>query len=217
VDRVKGAVAARADISSSIDLLKGPLDKDVYIFAPDSPEPNVNHPVPVAGKNDRISVNFMESVLNPLASVVQRSLRDEVALIKIDSPRASTPAELSDDDHITAGRQAVTFEYATQLVKVTSGDRTQVAPRYSVSTIRVASVLQNQDRSDTNSESNSIEGEFRITVPFSPASIGGPVFNSNGKVIGVIEYSSPGDETTLVSPVRNVAAVLTPRKLGQTP
>ncbi|MBG0811493.1 trypsin-like peptidase domain-containing protein [Methylosinus sp. H3A] len=166
------------------------------------------------GRNEQLEVRFPGARLGVNATLVRASADSDAALIKIDSPQLLDKVELADDDQVTIGEKVIVLGYpgisvenVQRQVTVENGltrVQNEVIPEATV-TDGIVSKLSTGFKEKDGVTLTSAGERIQLSVLATGAgNSGGPVFNSNGKVIGLFTYSrSRGDaRVTLAVPIK---------------
>ena len=151
------------------------------------------------GKNDYLEVRFPGSSLSVAATLVRVSKEADAALIKIDTPQTLAKVELAADDKLTVGENTYVLGYPGVSVKtyVETLSNERGAPRVTRETIPQATITEGV--LSNLPAPQKLEGERRIISQYGDVfqlainttgsgNSGGPVFNAQGKVIGLFTY-----------------------------
>jgi serine protease Do len=180
------------------------------------------------GVNERLTVRFPGERLSTNASLVRASTDADVALIRIEPLGGLKPLELAEDDKLEVGDRVIVLGYpeispqteirliAVENTRVTA--RKEFIPDPTVNE-GIISVLGQKFRQEGDF---TLKGEMGDTFQMSinatgTGNSGGPVFNPNGKVIGLFTYVSPKDQearATYAVPIHHGRALLKTRGSG---
>ncbi|WP_159727435.1 trypsin-like peptidase domain-containing protein [Methylosinus sp. Ce-a6] len=166
------------------------------------------------GRNEQLEVRFPGARLGVNAALVRASADSDAALIKIDSPQLLDKVELADDDQVTIGEKVVVLGYpgvsvenVQRQVTVENGltrVQNEVIPEATVTDGIVSKLSTGYKEKDGVTLTSAGERIQLSVLATGAGNSGGPVFNANGKVIGLFTYSrSRGDaRVTLAVPIK---------------
>ncbi len=120
------------------------------------------------------------------ARVLGFSMDPDVALIKIDAPIRLRPAEFADSRNVHVGQQC--FAVGTPIGLKRTFTR---------------GILSNVERTDLGTETK----VFQTDAAINPGNSGGPLFDRNGRVLGINTYAGRGNNIGFTIPI-HVAAVV---------
>ncbi len=166
----------------------------------------------VHGKHDYLEVTFPKTSLRIPSNLVRISDTADVALIKVDVPQSLQATQLDAAIAVSAGDQITVMGYPgispDVLVKLDSQDflnkrgEIRTIPEPTVTTGNIGKVFTNSANSPSNTVSQylSMAGDsYQLTVNATgPGNSGGPVFNSNGSVIGIFTAMKQ-DQGTMIT------------------
>jgi S1-C subfamily serine protease len=162
------------------------------------------------GRIDRLQVKFPGDHTPVDARFIRASLSADVAEIKVDSGQMLTPVELSSGSLSPVGEAVTVMGYpyfsnkTFALIRTNEGINAQstseVIPEPTVTAGNIARMgdgLSNSDQSSGAFATLGTMGEvYQLTVPSGAGNSGGPVFDREGKVVGIFFGGLPGRETT---------------------
>ena len=168
--------------------------------------------VSYTGRNDRLDVTFPKSDRRLEAKISAVSPRHDVAMIKVDSPGAVPKVELNDNyDSIQPGDTSIVLGYPAVSPPVLGLVRSQDVfntdvevreiPDPTVTVGNIGRVLRSQDAAGTQDKQMvSIFGDaYQLQINTTGAgNSGGPVFDDQGRVIGIF-YAGRSTGTTSVT------------------
>ncbi|OAI26152.1 phosphopeptide-binding protein [Methylosinus sp. R-45379] len=166
------------------------------------------------GRNEQLEVRFPGARLGVNAALVRASADSDAALIKIDSPQLLEKVELADDDQVTIGEKVIVLGYpgisvenVQRQVTVENGltrVQNEVIPEATVTDGIVSKLSTGYKEKDGVTLTSAGERIQLSVLATGSGNSGGPVFNANGKVIGLFTYSrSRGDaRVTLAVPIK---------------
>jgi serine protease Do len=169
------------------------------------------------GRNDRLEVAFPKSDRKLEAKLSAVSQRHDVAMIKVDSPGTVPKVELNDNyETIAAGEGAIVLGYPAVSPPVRGIVRSQdvfnselqavEVPDPTVTVGNIGRILRGQDATGLDKTTVSVIGDaYQLQINTTGAgNSGGPVFDDQGKVIGIF-YAGVSDgsaSVTFAVPIR---------------
>lgn len=170
-------------------------------------------PAELKGVNDTLDVTLPGKESRMAASLKQTSDRHDVALVKIDVPGQLTKVEIFDNyDTLKKGESVTILGYPAASPRtygvIKSSDvfnpatRIKVIPDPTVTTTNIGNILRGND-SEKDKRVSLIGDAIQLaTGSTGPGNSGGPVFDSQGRVIGIFFAGQPGDAITYAVPIR---------------
>lgn len=172
----------------------------------------------VQGRDDVLNVTFAGNRIRIPAKVARSSDRADVTMIKIDLPRSLPKLELNDNyDAVQSGARVVVMGYpavspnAVQVTKSTdamnSADVAETIPNPTVTDGNIGQILRNGANNNLEEGTYSQIGDYyQLQINTTGAgNSGGPVFDHQGRVIGIFTLgSSPvgGAAVSFAVPIR---------------
>jgi serine protease Do len=172
-----------------------------------------NAPIPVEedrprfeGRIDHLLVKFPGNHTGLAARFIRASVEADVAEIKVDAEQPLTPVELSSGALAPVGEPVTVLGYPSfstktlALVRSNEGLRTkQSVESIPEPTVTAGNISRMSEASQSTGSVTTVStmGElYQLTVPTGAGNSGGPVFDQQGKVIGIFTAGLPYRETT---------------------
>lgn len=165
------------------------------------------------GLDDTLDITLAGKENRMAAQLKQVSDRHDVALIKIDVPGTLTKVELFDNyDALKKGENVTIMGYPAASPRVygviaskdvfNQGTQMKVIPDPTVTTTNIGNIIR--DSEDKNSNRVSTMGDViqLATGSTGAGNSGGPVFDTQGRVIGIFFASDKGNAITYAVPIR---------------
>jgi serine protease Do len=177
------------------------------VFRVDAPIPVDNQFHDFEGRNDVLDVRFPGSLVSISAHLLRANPQADAAEIKIDTQQPLTTVELAQDDEVRVGESVTVLGYpsfSTRTIALIQSaeaghvqNRAEEVPEPTVTAGLVSQKSQGVHNQGSGVTTVGMMGDaYQLTVPTSAGNSGGPVFNSQGKVIGLFTYGDPKRETT---------------------
>jgi S1-C subfamily serine protease/pSer/pThr/pTyr-binding forkhead associated (FHA) protein len=173
------------------------------------------------GKIEELSARFPGGRSDVSARLVRTSTEADVAMIKVDTTQALTVAPIADADTVKVGEPVVVLGYPSYSPKsklfyrtvenAEIRNRSDEVPEPTVTSGSISKLGSAPERVGTGAfEQMSEMGDvYQMTVTVGPGSSGGPVFGSDGKVIGLMTYANRQVEAVSYAvPIRYARAVI---------
>ncbi|TDH62155.1 FHA domain-containing protein [Dankookia rubra] len=189
------------------------------VFDPNAPIPISNGMErPFEGRNETLSVRFPDNPTSISAQLVSFSAEADVALIRVNSPEQLTTVQLAEDDSVTLGGAITVLGYPGDSVKtfaaISTIERGQLQRTIGevASPTVIAGFISHLSAVTEQRGSVTVIAPFgdvyQLTAPAGRGSSGGPVFDANGKAIGILTYGTLRETTTLAVPIRYARKML---------
>jgi S1-C subfamily serine protease len=173
----------------------------------------VASPAELKGVNDTLDVTLPGKESRMAAQLKQTSDRHDVALVKIDVPGQLTKVELFDNyDSLKKGETVTILGYPAASPRtygvIKSSDvfnsttRMKIIPDPTVTTTNIGNIIRSNE--DDKNRRISLMGDViqLATGSTGAGNSGGPVFDSQGRVIGIFFAGQQADAITYAVPIR---------------
>lgn len=211
-------------LNSRMINLESPEYSDVYKWKPESggyvfdtndptreltgntPDPTTNTKASFTGRNEALEVTFHGSRLPINASLVRSSTDSDVSLIKVDSPQSLIKLDLAPDAPVKIGENVITLGFpaisADNRVQRNIEERgtirthTDVIAEATVTDGIVSKTATGIKNTDGGTFLSDIGEVIQLSITATGrGNSGGPVFNGEGKVIGIYTYTKNVGDT----------------------
>lgn len=166
------------------------------------------------GLDDTLDVTLAGKESRMAAQLKQVSDRHDVALIKIDVPGQLTKVELFDNyDSLKKGENVTIMGYPAASPRVygviaskdvfNQGTQLKIIPDPTVTTTNIGNIIRDSDEKDTNKRVSMMGDVIQLATGSTGAgNSGGPVFDSQGRVIGIFFAGDKANAITYAVPIR---------------
>jgi S1-C subfamily serine protease len=166
------------------------------------------------GVNDTLDVTLAGKESRMASQLKQTSDRHDVALIKVDVPGQLTKVELFDNyDTLKKGEQVTIMGYPAASPAVygvikssdvfNKGTQIKIIPDPTVTTTNIGNIIRDSDEKDKNKRVSIMGDVIQLaTGSTGSGNSGGPVFDSQGRVIGIFFAGQQADAITYAVPIR---------------
>jgi S1-C subfamily serine protease len=166
------------------------------------------------GVNDTLDVTLAGKESRMASQLKQVSDRHDVALIKVDVPGQLTKVEIFDNyDSLKKGETVTIMGYPGASPRVygviaskdvfNQGTQIKVIPDPTVTTTNIGNIIRDSDENDKNKRVSVMGDVIQLaTGSTGSGNSGGPVFDSQGRVIGIFFAGQKADAITYAVPIR---------------
>jgi serine protease Do len=195
-----------------------------YIFESGRPYTISNGQREFYGRNDLLTVQFPGTRIDVNATLLRTSIDADVAEIKIESTQGLSKLELAPDNSVQAGEKIILLGYpgvsqeTIAVQKSSEGgqirERAIYIPEPTVTEGIVAKMPTKQHKDTDNVTTFGTTGDtYQLDVFAGPGHSGGPVLNSDGKVIALLSLvSTTAQHVSFAVPVSYVRELLQPQR-----
>jgi serine protease Do len=193
-------------------LIKWTPDEGGVIFDADQPLRVGNSTCACEGRNERLEVRFPGSRNGIEARLVRTSKDADVALIKVDSPEPLLPVQMADDNTVTVGGAVTVLGYPASSVQtfalhtsIENGElhrnQGEIVPEPTVTPGVISRLSVAPEQHGDVTVVGPMGELYQLTAATGAGNSGGPVFDVNGKVIGLFTYGTSRETNTLAVPI----------------
>jgi len=166
------------------------------------------------GVDDTLDVTLAGKESRMAAQLKQTSDRHDVALIKVDVPGQLTKVELFDNyDSLKKGETVTIMGYPAASPPVygvikssdvfNQGTQIKIIPDPTVTTTNIGNIIRDSDEKDKDKRVSVMGDVIQLATGSTGAgNSGGPVFDSQGRVIGIFFAGQQADAITYAVPIR---------------
>lgn len=166
------------------------------------------------GVDDTLDVTLAGKESRMAAQLKQTSDRHDVALIKVDVPGQLTKVDIYDNyDTLKKGETVTIMGYPGASPRVygviqskdvfNQGTQMKVIPDPTVTTTNIGNIIRDSDEKDSNKRVSVMGDVIQLaTGSTGSGNSGGPVFDSQGRVIGIFFAGQQADAITYAVPIR---------------
>lgn len=166
------------------------------------------------GVDDTLDITLAGKENRMAAQLKQVSDRHDVALIKIDVPGQLTKVELFDNyDALKKGENVTILGYPSASPRVygviaskdvfNQGTQLKVIPDPTVTATNIGNIIRDSDSKDENKRVSSMGDVIQLATGSTGAgNSGGPVFDAQGRVIGIFFAGDKANAITYAVPIR---------------
>ncbi len=175
-------------------------DTGGIVFWSQEPVPLSDSSRQFEGRNEALEVRFPGSALSVDARLVRASVENDAAEIKIDTQQNLSYVELASDNAVSVGERVTVMGYPGASVKTfavirvmeagDSQEHLEVIPEPTITEGLIARLSGAEKQVGQVTTVGGLGDVYQLTVATGPGNSGGPVFNAQGKVIGLFTYGS---------------------------
>jgi V8-like Glu-specific endopeptidase len=166
------------------------------------------------GVNDTLDVTLAGKESRMASQLKQVSDRHDVALIKVDVPGQLTKVEIFDNyDSLKKGETVTIMGYPGASPRVygviaskdvfNQGTQVKIIPDPTVTTTNIGNIIRDSEESEKNKRVSVMGDVIQLaTGSTGSGNSGGPVFDSQGRVIGIFFAGDKANAITYAVPIR---------------
>jgi serine protease Do len=164
------------------------------------------------GSNEQLEVRFPGARMNMNARLIRASTDADVALIKVDATEDLVAIPVVSDDNVQIGDHVTVLGYpdfsvqnVAEVSTIEKGEfrkRHEEIPQPTVTEGIISTISVPQQQIGNLTIAGSMGHVYQMTVSAGRGNSGGPVFNSDGKVIGLFTYGSSRETNTFAVPIK---------------
>jgi len=166
------------------------------------------------GVNDTLDITLAGKESRMAATLKQTSDRHDVALVKVDVPGQLTKVELFDNyDSLKKGETVTILGYPAASPRVygvitskdvfNQGTQVKIIPDPTVTTTNIGNIIRDSAENDKNKRVSLMGDVIQLATGSTGAgNSGGPVFDSQGRVIGIFFAGDQANAMTYAVPIR---------------
>jgi serine protease Do len=163
------------------------------------------------GRNEELSVRFPGSRVDVNARLVLPSPDADAALIRIDATQSLSAISIAQDDTVKEGERVIVLGYpaftAENQAVVTTTEagelrhKVETIPQPTVTEGNISNISLPVQQVGNVTIRGTMGHSYQLTVPSWKGNSGGPVFNSDGVVVGLYTYGSARETVTFAVPI----------------
>jgi serine protease Do len=182
------------------------------VFEQNQPRVISNNSRTFEGGNEQLEVRFPGARMNMNARLIRASTDADVALIKVDATENLVAIPIASDDDAKIGGHVTVLGYpdfsvqnVAEVSTIEKGEfrkRREEIPQPTVTEGIISTISLPQQQVGNLTIAGSMGHVYQMTVSAGRGNSGGPVFNSDGKVIGLYTYGSSRETNTFAVPIK---------------